>query len=52
MNPFGPWNLSGENGISYKGADSTNIQFNNLDYIGFLIRDYNKNGDAYNAARL
>lgn len=52
MNPFGSWNETNEYGICYYGADLNNIVYNNLKYIGLLVRDYGKNGDAYNTAKL
>lgn len=55
MNPFGPWNSAGAAGFCYNGADSTtagaNIEFDNLNYMAWLIRDYNTGGDSQEIMR-
>lgn len=52
MNLFGPWNKTGAKGVSYNGADYTkatsDATYDNLDYVAFLVRDYNTGGVAYN----
>mmetsp|Transcript_13797 Transcript_13797/g.1240 ORF Transcript_13797/g.1240 Transcript_13797/m.1240 type:complete len:83 (+) Transcript_13797:580-828(+) len=52
MNPFGVWDGSGSDGVSYSGADDSksynNETYDNLDYVAFAIRTHNTGGDGIN----
>lgn len=56
FNPFGSWNGEGAKGISYNSAEkyeyTSNMNHDNLDYVAFLIRNFNSNGDVINTINL